>query len=136
MATLTASAAQSTQPAIYRENGTVTRVVTHALTAALSAGDVIQMVKVPAGAIVNGVNLAYSFSAGAITVSVGDGNSASAYVASVVISATGATTQLAFSRGRSYSAEDTIDIKVTAVSAAPGTADLIMWVDYTCQNGG
>lgn len=138
MATLTASAAQANAPAISHVNRTITRTVRYAATAALSAGDVVQMVKLPMGAVVSRCVVAVSASAGAVTVNVGDGNDASAYGASVVLSgsAIALASMPARGLGRSYSAEDTIDLTVAAVSAAPGTIDLILSVDYTLHNGG
>lgn len=138
MATLTASAAQANVPALYRENATVTRLVTYNATAALSAGDVVQMVKVPLGAIVTEIGVAVSMSAGAVTVNLGDGNDVSAYAAAAVLSGSVVVALTTPNRGfgRSYSAEDTIDFVVTAVSAAPGTAKLKLKVEYILQNGG
>lgn len=135
MATLTASAAQSNAPAVMSVNRTITRVVRYAATAALSAGDVIQMVRVPVNAIVSRVSFGISASAGAVTVNCGDGNDTSAYAAAVVLSGSVVSVAMPYRGvGRSYSAEDTIDFVVTAVSAAPGTADLFLSIDYTMQN--
>lgn len=137
MATLTGTAAQSNAPAFYNVNGTVSRTVIYRATAALSAGDVVQMLKVPNGAIISRVAFAVSASAGAVTVNCGDGNDTSAYAASVVLSGSvvALTSIPARGIGRSYSAEDTIDFQIAAVSAAPGTIDLILTVDYTNGNG-
>lgn len=136
MATLTASAAQANAPALASVNRTITRVVRYAATAALSAGDVVQMCKVPMGAVVTGVGFGISASAGAVTVNCGDGNDTSAYAAAVVLSGSAVSVAMpARGYGRSYSAEDTIDLVVTAVSAAPGTADLFLKIEYTMHNG-
>jgi hypothetical protein len=137
MATFTASAADSTNPALYRISGCTTRVSKYTHPIALSAGDVIQMVRVPQGATITNLGFGVSASAGAITVNVGDGNDTSAYAASIVLSATQILTVSTFrGTGRSYSAEDTIDIVITALSAVPGTVDLYLRVDYTNSNGG
>ena len=136
MATFTASAADSTNPAMYAVNRTVSRVVKYTHSVALSAGDVIQMCRVPLGAVVTNIGFGCSASAGAITVNVGDGNDTSAYAAAVVLSTTALLIGSTFRGiGRSYSAEDTIDIVVTALSAVPGTVDLYLKVDYTNSNG-
>lgn len=137
MATYTATAAAAGVPAKYAINGTVTRVVDFAITASLSAGDVIQMVKIPKGA--NVFSTAFGMidtptvHTGVVTVNVGDGNDTSAYAAAVVLS--GSAVALASSpvRGlsRSYSAEDTIDIVVTAISAAGASGGLRLVVQYT-----
>lgn len=135
MATFTSTACQSTSPALYRENGTVSRTVTFAPAASASVGDVIQMVKVPQGAVVNHVAYAVSFSAGATTVNIGDGNDTSAYAASVVLSGSAvAVVMTGRGLGRSYSAEDTIDLVVTVVSTPPANATYKLSVNYTCQN--
>lgn len=138
MATLTATAAQASTPAINNVTGTLCRVVRYAAAAALSAGDIIQMVKLPLGAVVTEVAFGASMSAGAVTVIVGDGNNKSAYAAASVLSGSGVfvTSMPYVGFGRSYSAEDTVDIEVTAVSAAPGTADIFLKIEYTMQNGG
>lgn len=137
MATFTASAAQSNVPAIMSVNRTVTRVVQITQAAALSAGDVLQMVKVPNGCNVSRVQVDASLSAGVVTVNIGDGNDISAYGASVVISS-GASVFVPMpfrGYGRSYSAEDTIDIKIAALSAVPGTSKFVVSVDYNNQSG-
>lgn len=137
MATITATAAQANQPAIMSVNRDITRVVQFSQVASLSAGDVIQMVKVPAGAIVSKVGLVWSLSAGVTTVNIGDGNDTSAYYATAVISGPIAAVVPTFRGiGRSYSAEDTIDIQVAVVSATPASLQLTLTVTYSLQNGG
>lgn len=140
MATFTASAAQANVPAIMSVNRVITRVVdyTHQATS-LSIGDVIQMVKVPNGAIVTDVRIAASFSAGVNLVNIGDGNDTSAYGASVNLSGAGVVAALYSvpirGLGRSYSAEDTIDVTVIAgASAGPSSAQFRLMVSYTMQN--
>lgn len=137
MATFTATAAQAAAPAFYNINGAVTRIVQFSQTASFSAGDVIQMVRIPIGAIVSEVGFACSFSAGAATVNVGDGNDVSAYAAAVVLSGSVVSVSAIPYRGigRSYSAEDTIDIHITAVSTPPADAKLTLRVTYTNGNG-
>lgn len=136
MATFTATAAQSTSPAIYNVNRTTSRVIRYAHPVALSVGDVIQMVRVPNGAIITNVSFGCSASAGAITVNCGDGNDTSAYGASSVLSGAAivASTMTYRGLGRSYSAEDTVDFVVTVLSAVPGTVDLVLHVAYTSMN--
>jgi len=140
MATLTATAAQSTVPAKYAVNGEIVRVVDYTMNPALSAGDVIQMVRVPKGACVTGVTLAMcdvpTTHSGVITVNAGDGNDTSAYAAAVVLSgsAVALTSIPVRGIGRSYSAEDTVDIQVTAVSAAGASGGLRMTIRYTMDN--
>lgn len=141
MATFTASAAQSNVPAIMRPGGVVTRVVDYVHQAtSLSIGDVIQMVKVPNGCMVTDVRIAASMSAGVNVVNIGDGNDTSAYGAGVVLSGAGVVAGLSNvpirGLGRSYSAEDTIDVQVIAgASAGPSSAQFRLVVSYTSQSG-
>lgn len=140
MATFTASAAQANSPALMSVNRVITRVCeyTHQATS-LSTGDVIQMIKVPNGALVTNVQVSCSFSAGVETVNIGDGNDISCYGASVVLSGAGVMVLTSFMPfrgvGRSYSAEDTIDIVVAGSSAGPVSATIRMAVTYTMQSG-
>lgn len=136
MATLTASAAQANAQPIYNAVGTVERTVFFTHNIALSAGDVVQMFKIPNGAQVNSVAIsAISFSAGVVTVNIGDGNDVSAYGAAVVLSGSviSVATMTGRGLGRSYSAEDTIDLVVTAISAPPATATIALTISYTNQ---
>lgn len=136
MATFTSTAAQSNVPAVMSVNRTVTRVVQYASTIALSSGDVLQMVKVPNGCNVTRVHVAWSLSAGAIITNIGDGNDISAYYATTTISGPMVTLIPTFrGLGRSYSAEDTIDIVFTTVSGSPGTSKFKLTVDYNNQSG-
>lgn len=136
MATLTATAAAANASAMYNATGATTRTVFYTHTTALSAGDVVQMLKIPNGAQVQSVAItAISFSAGVVTVNIGDGNDVSAYGASVVLSgsAIALTSMTGRGLGRSYSAEDTVDITVAAISAPPATATIALSITYTNQ---
>lgn len=145
MATLTASAAQSTVPAKYRINGVITRVVSYSIGAtanpALSSGDVLQMVRVPSGASILGVQLVVDqLSGGNYTFTIGDGNSAARYFGSISSGSTSAImgfTNAAFvasSMGYSYSAEDTIDITVGTATTATASGVVRLVVSYTLDN--
>lgn len=135
MATFTSTAAQANIPATMHLTGSVTRVVEFTCTVAASAGDVYQMLRVPAGAVVTRVAVANSASAGVITANIGDGNDTSAYGASVVLSGSVASTTTMPYRGlgRSYSVEDTIDIVAAAISAPAAETKLKLLVEYTLQ---
>ena len=137
MATFTASAAQANVPAIMHLDGVIVRVCEYTCTVSASAGDVYQMIKVPVGAIVTRVVVGNSASAGVITVNIGDGNDTSAYAAAVVLSGSAvlATSMPYRGFGRSYSAEDTIDLVVTAISTPAAETKLRLLVEYTLQNG-
>jgi len=136
MATLTASAAQANVSAKFIEHGQVTRVVHYTIAASFSAGDVVQMCKVPMGAAVNGAQFAINGHSGVLTVNVGDGNDVSAYAASVVLSgsAVALASMPARGLGRSYSAEDTVDIQIAAISAPVAAGTLTLVLSYTLDN--
>ena len=138
MATYTASAAQADVQAIYAVNRDVTRVVSFSLSGALSAsaGDVFRMTKIPVGAVITRVNTACDGQTGVITVNVGDGNDASRYGAAIVLSGSVITTVALPARGLGYvyTAEDTVDITVTAISAPSAVGALKLSVTYTNQN--
>lgn len=137
MATTTASAAQANSPALVNVNGSITRSIIHTIAASYSAGDVTQMMRIPQGATVNNVTFAILGHSGVLTVNVGDGNDVSAYAASVVLSGSvvALTSMPARGFGRSYSAEDTIDIQIAAISAPVAAGTLTLNVTYTMQNG-
>lgn len=139
MATLTATAADSATPAKYKVNGDITRVVSYTVNPALSAGDVIQMLRVPNGACITGVSFSTDlFGGGNATITgVGDGNSANRYIGSVSTSnslAALVTLTGPGGLGYSYSAEDTIDITIGTVTSASAVGKLILRVSYTLDN--
>lgn len=140
MATITATAADSTAQAMFEVTGYVHRSVDFNLNGrTLSAGDVIQMCKVPAGARVMDMVLLVD-NTGAAGVqsytigSIGDGNSAGRYLgtSSVVTSLVTRLTPLVGGFGYSYSAEDTIDITIgTVTSGTAATATIRLTFNYT-----
>lgn len=133
MATLTATAAASTSQAFYAVNGVVCRSISfNPSGTALSAGDVIQMVRIPKGAVVNDMTLAISSSVQSYTITgLGDGNSATRYLASqslVLVQAVRITSGF----GYSYSAEDTVDITIgTVTSGTAANCDIRLTMTYT-----
>lgn len=138
MATITAAAAQSNIPAKYRINGVVTRIVNYTVNPALSAGDVIQMLRVPNGATITDVQFWTDlFGGGNATISgVGDGGSAARYIgsASTSNSLAAVISILPTGLGYSYSAEDTIDITIGTVTSASAVGQLSLKVSYTLDN--
>lgn len=92
----------------------------YSLTANLSANDVIQMIKIPAGAtIVDG----YLKMAGALGFAyiVGDGGNTSRFVAATTVSASTTGTTVSFLRSvmpYTYASDDTIDVKATVIAAS------------------
>lgn len=145
MATLTSTACQANAPAKYHEICEIVRVVDYSIGATanpnLSTGDVIQMVKVPAGAVITRISLVVdALTGGNYTFNVGDGNSTPRFFLSLSSGSTSAvfaantTGFVASSIGYSYSAEDTIDILVGTATTATAAGVLRMIVGYTCEN--
>lgn len=107
-------------------------VKTYSVSAALSANDVLQMMKIPNGAtIIDGYTRFIGAPAFAWTV--GDGNSTARYAAALTASASAATgTVNPFSKSQlpyTYTADDTIDIKLTVVTATVN-AQFTLAVNY------
>lgn len=138
MATKTATAAASVAQAQYNVNGATVRNVEYTLNGvSFSAGDVIQMVKVPAGARIVDLTIAFDL-LGAAGVSsytltgIGDGNDADRYLVSTSV-VTSAVVRMAAPAGLgySYSAEDTIDVTIgTITSGTAATGNVRLSVTY------
>jgi len=139
MATLTGTAAQSNIPAVYNATGTTTRVVSFTHNVALSAGDVVQLVRLPVGAIIQNWAVATSFSAGVVSAGLGISASNSVLAALVLSGAASiiGMIETAGIQGMGYvlSVEDTINLTVTAISAPPATATIALQITYTNQAG-
>ena len=142
MATFTADEAAATAPAKGEGMSGNCKVVVaeYEITAALALNDVVQMVKVPAGAIVSNVVLATddldTNGTPAIVLDVGDGGDTDRYIDGSTVGQAGGITDssnLAINGiGYTYSVEDTIDVLVQvapATGATSGTIKLI--VSYT-----
>lgn len=145
MATLTASAAQANMPAKYAVDRVIHRIVDYSLGATgnpnLSSGDVIQMLKVPAGACIVSLSMIVDqLSGGNYTFAIGDGNSAGRFAASISTGSTSALFSMATtgfivsSIGYSYSTEDTIDITFSTVTTATASGTIRLSVAYTMNN--
>jgi len=137
MATLTATACQTNtsgfflHPPKYNEKGMQSTTVQYTFAASQSAGDVIQMVPVMKGAQIHDVLVSTSgFTGGLVTLGVGDGLSAKRYGSgSAVAASSWRPTQ--FGIGYSYSADDTIDLLVDAVSTATATGTVRLTVFFS-----
>ena len=101
----------------------ICQIVHHSVTAALSANDVFQLIKVPIDAVIVGGWIAMD-STSAFTFTVGDGASTNRYIPSSSVSASqtmqnfirdlsGQTTGL----GHKYTAADTLDVLFSAITA-------------------
>lgn len=132
MATLTSTKVSSTRPVKSVHAGAQSISVVYSLTASLSAGDVIQMVKIPSGAVVTDIITTVLMTAANTTAAnIGDGDSSARFLASTSMSNNGvvrATLGLPYS----YSQDDTIDISFTVVTSATVAAamSIAMTVTY------
>lgn len=111
--------------------------VTHAVDANVTANDVIQMLKIPRGARVLEVVLTSTDmdTNGTPTwaMEVGDGGDTDRFIASTTIGQTGGTVRMGTNiagTNYQYTADDTIDIKVTAVAATFAAGSLSLIVMY------
>jgi len=138
MATLQSSACLTNNsgfflnPPKYNEKNVVGRSVLYTFVAAQSAGDVIQMIPVPKGAVVLDLAVQWALGAGAAITqgSIGDGNSANRYYGSLSASAGNTIVHMTTGLGYSYSAEDTIDIVVGTATSASAAGTVRMTVLY------
>jgi hypothetical protein len=126
MATKTASkAAAGIQPKGLSV-GLVAVTSIYSLTTSNSAGDVIQMIKVPKGATPIFVSLAGA-GTGIGSVNVGDGVSAARYITNYLNSAASVTSPINTNYSPyTYSVDDTIDITVSAVSSGTLAGAFVM----------
>lgn len=106
----------------------------------LSAGDVIQMVKIPSGATILDLKIFGGGGGGAYTFSVGDGNSVARYISATTWASTGQAYSIyqnvpqivvATANGAyQYTADDTIDVTVVTVLTATLAGVFTLNVSY------
>lgn len=136
MATLnSAQTAAGVQPIVPVGNVEAVAYGEYALSAALAAADVVQMVKVPKGAYITGGTLAADDldSGTTITVAVGDGGSTARYIASgstALQSGTVTAFNVPAGFGYQYTADDTVDILIVAGPSTATTGTLRLTVRY------
>jgi hypothetical protein len=114
---------------------------TYELTAALVINDVIQMVKIPAGAIIQEVILSsddIDTGSPAVVLAVGDGAVPDRFIKGSTIGQAGGTERMGMvttvdSHKYTYTADDTIDIKCTTAPATGVVGTLVLSVFYTFQ---
>jgi hypothetical protein len=142
MATFTADEAAATAPAKGEGMSGNCKVVVaeYEISAALALNDVIQMVKVPNGAVVSNVVLATddldTHGTPTIVLDVGDGGDTDRYIDGATVGQAGGVTDssnLAIGGiGYEYTDEDTIDILVQAAPATGATSGTLkLIVHYT-----
>ena len=134
MATLVANkAASGIQPrAIHAGVNSIISV--YSATADASAGDVIQMVKVPKGAKVHSVSISGHAGAESQGLSVGDGNSATRYQGTTSASAASVISHNTAGLGYEYTADDTIDVTVDDLTSASIMGAITMVVQYSMDD--
>jgi len=104
---------------------------TYTVTAALVVNDVIQMVKVPSGAIITGVTIGATDldtnGAPAIVLDVGDGDDTARFIDGATVGQGGGSsdTLAVAGFGYTYSADDTIDVIVQVAPATGATSGTI-----------
>ena len=134
MGTLTGSKAGSGVQARSHVAGTVSVYAEYTASATVSAGDVVQMVKVPKGAMVTDMRLSTNTLADqGAHLQVGDGVDTDRYIsASGGTVVAGTDINQASGLGYEYTADDTIDIKVVVVGGtATAAAVYKLTVQYT-----
>lgn len=144
MATKTATAAAAVAAAVMNVTGATTRVVEYSLNGVtLSAGDVIQMMKIPSGARVADLAVAFDGLGAAGVQSytltgIGDGNDDNRYMLSQsVVTSSVVRMSVPGGFGYSYSAEDTVDITIgTITSGTAATATVRLTMTYYNQDTG
>lgn len=150
MATLYSTTVTAGNPPRWSLGETKTVTGQYNLSAALAVNDVVQMVPVPKGALIQGITLGTTDldtnNSPAVTLSIGDGNSTARFVSASTIGQTGGVISnnatvtptasagtVATGLGYKYTVDDTIDI---FVAAGPGTGattgSLILTVTYYC----
>ena len=123
--------------------GIVSRTKTHTNTVAYVVNDVIEMIKIPKGATVLDVKLASDDIDGGsnLTLSVGDGSVVDRYIKDSTVGQAGGVAVYgsgvsgamgnAVNLGYTYTADDTIDVKVTTAPASDGIGSITLTVLYT-----
>ena len=116
---------------------------TYTIAAAFVVNDVIQMVKIPKGATINEVilNTTDLDTSTGVVLAVGDGNDVDRFIKDSAIGQTGGTARLGAGivdnagNNYTYTADDTIDVKVTtaATGTAATTGTVGLTVIYTMQ---
>jgi len=142
MAILKASAAKAGANARQVHAGAQSRKFVYSVTASLSAGDIIQLCKVPHGAIVDGITLVRTGS-GQFTGTVGDGNDDDRYFGSSTLVANTVFSDAAMlytGVGYQYDISDnaaeqfdTIDLTVDTVLTATAAGVITGIVRYHCD---
>lgn len=133
MATLTATKAATGASTKGLRVGLVAVTSTYSVAGVLSAGDVIQMVKVPANATPIYVALTAVQTVTGNLVCVGDGNAAARFIVSTAASAGSAVTTINAQSFApyTYSVDDTIDITIASMSLTLSAGSYTVFAIYS-----
>jgi len=130
MATLTTNKTASTVPAKLVHAGSQSISADYSFSLSLSVGDVIQMVRVPSGAVVTDVAMTFlGTAANTVAGNVGDGDSSARYIAATSLSNQGvvrATVGIPYS----YSQDDTVDLSITVATSTTLAGGVKLTVTY------
>ena len=132
MATLISNAAAGSSPTKALHAGVQAATVDYTVTGTLATGDVIQMVKVPKGARILGGHVAFNLTGSPnLPFQAGDGGDANRLMTSTTVNSTAALQDFNSSvMDYDYTADDTIDLTVGTVTAAPSGGTITMTVLY------
>jgi hypothetical protein len=139
MATLKSNKAQAGEQPRQVHAGTNSIAFTYSVTANLSVGDVIQLAKIPDGAIVDYIKVWHT--TGNIAFDIGDGGDTDRYIdsASIVTNSSVVADALA---GRNYQIDvtdgaadqfDTIDMTILVVTTATAAGAISGVIQYHCD---
>lgn len=117
--------------------GVIPVYATFTATVALALNDVIEMVKVPKEAVILDIILTSTDidTGAAATMSVGDGGSVARYITDSTVGQAGGMVRLTNYAGVGYvyTANDTIDVKITTAPAGGGTGTIGLMVFYSMK---
>jgi len=132
MATLKSTQVATSVPAKAIHAGMVSVKATYTATAAISAGDVIQMVMIPSGATIHSVRVSGNPCKQSTNI-IGDGNNTSRYLASASAAPSDAITvcTAAAGHGYTYTADDTIDNSLTTATSGSASGSVTLDVTYS-----
>lgn len=137
MTTLLSNKAQPGVEPKYLPSGAIDVVATYTFATAPSAGDLVQLMKIPAGATITGVTLDSdkidTNASATLKFDVGDGTTAQKFIAASTIGQTGgvAYAGVAGTVGTSYTSDTWLYAKVNAAAATFASGTVRVCVEYT-----
>jgi hypothetical protein len=118
MATYTTKQTASTKDAKRVHAGVNAVSVIYSLTASISAGDILQLVKVPEGAVIDDIYIKADLTGSAFAAVLGDGGDSDRFMAAFTLSAQGVVrASIGIPYSYSVSAYDTIDLVFSGVTS-------------------